>query len=122
MRKGGPGRERDGMPRLRKTGGPAGPVSDRPGGGRFTGRARVIAGGVAALAVLAVLAAAALVGSGGPAPVRMASVGTRATTGSGGTGTSGPAGAQTYSGNTNPNPSAHPNTITGPAAPPVASM
>jgi protein-disulfide isomerase len=79
-------------------------------------RARVIAGGVAALAVLAVLAAA-LVGSGGPAPVRAASVGARATTGSSGTG--GPPGAQTYSGNTNPDPSAHPNTITGPSAPPV---
>ena len=80
----------------------------------------MIAGGVAALAVLAALATAALVGSGGPAPVRVASMGTRATTGSSSTGPGGPPGAQTYSGNTNPNPSAHPNTITGPAAPPVA--
>jgi protein-disulfide isomerase len=88
-------------------------------GRRTAPRARVIAGAVVALAVLAALAVAALVGSGGPAP-RAASAATRATTPASGSGSGkAPAGAQMYPGGANPNPSAHPNTIAGPAAPPM---
>ena len=107
------------MLRLRRAARPGKRVSGQPGGGRLSPRARVIAGGLAALAVLAVLAAAGLAGSGSPAPVRAAFGTTR------NAGASGPAGdalpaPQTYSpGAANPNPSAHPDTIPGPAAPPV---
>jgi len=89
-----------------------------PAEGRLSPRARVIGGAAAALAVLAALAIAVVTGSGSPARVRAAS-------GPGNAGVSGPAGgtpptARTHSpGPANPNPSAHPNTITGPAAPPV---
>jgi protein-disulfide isomerase len=92
-------------------------MTGRPGAVTFSSRTRVVAGAAASLAVLAVLAVATLAGS--PHPARAAS-GT--TAGAGGSGAAGgaPPGAQTYTGNRNPNPSAHPNTITGPAAPPVA--
>jgi hypothetical protein len=58
---------------MRRLGGTAGPgkrVSAGPGAGRFSTRARVVAGAAAALAVLAVLAAVTLAGSGHPARVQ----------------------------------------------------
>lgn len=80
----------------------------------------MVAGALAALVVLAALAAAVLAGSGGPARVRAAAGATRAAgSRAGGPGGSAPPGAQTYSGTANPNPSAHPDTIPGPAAPPA---
>jgi protein-disulfide isomerase len=91
----------------------------RPGGGRFGTRARVVAGALAALVVLAALAVAALMGSGHPAAVRAASEATRGAGASRAAGAA-PPGAQAYpSSAANPNPSAHPDTIPGPAAPPV---
>jgi len=69
--------------------------------------------------VLAALAIAVLAGSGSPARVRAAS-GPATNTGASGPAGSAPSAARTYSpGAANPNPSAHPNIITGPAAPPV---
>ena len=108
------------MPWLRRTAGLGNRLSGQPGEGRFSWRARVIAGEVAALAVLGALAVVAVARSGGPPPGRVSSAAGRATTAGSGTDTGAPPGAQTYSGNTNPNPSAHPSTIPGPAAPPAA--
>jgi protein-disulfide isomerase len=105
------------MPSLGRASSPGKRKSGRPGAARFSARARIVAAAAAALAVLAVLAVAALAGSGHPA---RAASGTTGGTGDSRVGAGAPPGAQTYSGNTNPNPSAHPNTIPGPAAPPVA--
>ena len=106
------------MRRLRRTARPRRRMSGWPGQGKLSPRARVAAGGLAALAVLAVLAVAALLGSGHPARVQAAAGTTRPGADAGATGGA-PPGIQTYAGGANPNPSAHPNTITGPAAPPV---
>jgi len=110
------------MPRLGRTTGPGKRASARPGGGRFSTRARVVAGAAAALAVLAVLAvlaAAALAGSGHPAQARAPS-GTGGPAGASGAAQAAPPGARTSSaGAANPNPSAHP--ITGPTPPPIAA-
>jgi protein-disulfide isomerase len=97
------------MPRARRTA--------RPGRGRLSLRGRVIAGAAAALAVLAALALAVLVGSGSPARVRAAATATR---GAGATAAPvvAPPGARTYPPGS-PNPAGRPNTIPGPAAPPV---
>ncbi|HEV2377338.1 MAG TPA: thioredoxin domain-containing protein [Streptosporangiaceae bacterium] len=105
------------MPWLGRAGNPGERKSEQSGTARFSTRARVVAGATAALAVLAVLAVASVAGSGHPA--RAAS---RTTKGTGHSRAAAGAlpGAQTYPGNANPNPSAHPNTIPGPAAPPVA--
>src|SRR5262245_42659531 len=111
-------REGSGMPRRRGIARSGKRVSGRPGVVRLSARARVVGGALAALAVLAALAAAVLAGSGGPAGVRAASgpgAGSTATGAGGGA----PPGLQTYSGAANPNPAAHPDTIPGPAAPPV---
>jgi protein-disulfide isomerase len=91
--------------------------SGRAGAARFSFRARIVAGAAAALAVLAVLAVAALAGSGHQA---RAVSGTTEGAGDSRAAAGAPPGAQTYTGNANPNPSAHPNTIPGPAAPPVS--
>jgi protein-disulfide isomerase len=107
------------MPWLGRARSPGKRNGGRPGGGRFSSRARVIAGGVAALAVLGGLAVAAVSRPGGPAPGRVSSAAGRATAGGSGTGSGAPPGAQVYRGNENPNPSAHPDTIPGPAAPRV---
>ena len=109
------------MPWLRRTARPGKSVSSRPGGGRLTPRTRVIAAAVAALAVLAVLAAAVLTGSGAPARVRAVSGATRAAAGAKASGPGGgaPPGAKTHPGGANPNPRTDPNTIPGPAPPPV---
>ena len=109
------------MPWLGRDRSPGTRNSGRPGAARFSARARIVSAAAAVLAVLAVLAGAALAGS--PHPARAASGTTgdarsRAATG-GGTGPGAPPGAQVYRGNENPNPSAHPNTIPGLAAPPV---
>jgi len=108
------------MPWLGRARSPGKRNSGWPGGGRFSWRARVIAGEVAALAMLGALAVVAVARSGGPAPDRVSSAVGGASAGASASGPGAPPGAQTYSGNRNPNPSAHPNTITGPAAPPVA--
>ena len=111
------------MPWLGRARSPGNRKSGRLGAVRLSARARVGAGAAAALAVLAVLAVATLAGS--PHPARAASAatggaaGSRATTGGKAAGPGAPPGAQVYRGNENPNPSAHPNTIPGPAAPPV---
>ena len=87
-----------------------------PGGRGLSTRARVVAGAVAAFIVLAMLAAAAMSGSGHPARVSAASR-------PGGAGVPGAAGAAppgarpASAGAANPDPSAHP--YTGPAAPPA---
>jgi len=113
------GRRRNDMPRLGRTTGPGKRASARPGGGRFSTRARVVAGAVAALAVLAVLAAAALAGSGHPTPAPAPS-GTGGPAGASGAAQAAPPGARTSSaGAANPNPSAHP--VTGPTPPPIAA-
>ena len=106
------------MPRLRWAARRRKRMSGWPGQGKLSPRARVVAGALAALAVLAVLAVAALLGSGPPTRVQVAAGTTRAGAGAGAT-SGAPPGIQTYAGGANPNPSAHPNTITGPAAPPV---
>jgi protein-disulfide isomerase len=80
----------------------------------------VIAAAVAALAMLAVLAAAVLTGSRGPARARAASGATRAAAGAKASGPGGAApGAKTHSGGANPNPQTNPGTIPGPAPPPA---
>jgi protein-disulfide isomerase len=92
-----------------------------PGAARLSTRTRMVAGAVAALAVLAGLAVAALVSSGNPAGGRAGS-GSTADAGASRRAVAAAPGAQTYpSGAANPNPSAHPNTVPGPAAPPVDS-
>ncbi len=74
---------------------------------------------MAALAVLAVLAAATLAGSGHPTPARAPS-GTGGPAGASRAAQAAPPGARTSSaGAANPNPSAHP--ITGPTPPPIAA-
>ncbi len=94
-------------------------MSAAPGGGRFSTRARVVAGAAAALAVLAVLAAATLTGSGHPTQVRAPS-GTNGSAGASEAAGAAPPGARRASaGAANPNPSAHP--VTGPTPPPVAA-
>jgi protein-disulfide isomerase len=105
------------MPWLSRARSPGKRNSGRPGGGRFSTRARIVTAAAAALAVLAVLTVAALAGS--PHPAREAPEATR-DAGASGAAAAAPPGAQVYRGNENPNPSAHPNTIPGPAAPPVA--
>ena len=107
------------MPSLGRARSPGKLKSGRPGAVRFGARARIVAAAAAALAVLAVLAVAALAGSGHPARAASGTTG-GAGDSRAGAGAGAPPGAQTYSGNTNPNPSAHLNTIPGPAAPPVA--
>ncbi len=107
------------MPWLGGTTGTGKRVSAGPGGSRFGTRARVVAGATAALAVLAVLAAATLSGSGHPAQVRAPS-GTKRVAAKSGAALAAPPGARAPSaGAANSNPSAHPNT--GPAASPAAA-
>ena len=105
------------MPRLGRTAGPGKRLSAGPGGGWFSTRARVVAGAAAALAVLAVLTAATLTGSGHPTQVRAPS-GTSGAAATSGAAQAAPPGARTSSaGAANPNPSAHP--VTGPTPPTV---
>ena len=105
------------MPSLGRARSPGKSRSGQPGAVRFGTRARIVTAAAAALAVLAALAVAALAASGHA--IRAVS-GTTEGAGDSRSAAGAPSGAQTYSGNTNPNPSAHPNTIPGPAAPPVA--
>jgi protein-disulfide isomerase len=105
------------MPWLGRAGSPGKRKSGRPGAVRFSARARIVTAAAAALAVLAALAMAALTGSGHQA---QAASGTTEGGGASRAAAGAPPGAKVYRGNENPNPSAHPNTIPGPAAPPVA--
>jgi protein-disulfide isomerase len=105
------------MPWLGRARSPGKRKSGRPGAIRLGARGRIVTAAAAALAVLAVLAVAALAGS--PHQARAAS-GTTEGAGNSRAAAGAPPGVRTYSGNTNPNPSAHPNTIPGPAAPPAA--
>jgi hypothetical protein len=66
------------MPWLRRTAGLGNRLSGQPGESRFSWRARVIAGQVAALAMLGALAVVAVARSGGPAPDRVWGLGCRA--------------------------------------------
>src|SRR5258707_7883260 len=102
------------MPRLGETTGRGKRVRAGRREGKFGTRARVMAGEMAALAVLGVLAVAARTGPGHPA--RAAS----GTTTGAGVSQAAPPGARTPSpGAANPNPSAHP--VTGPTPPPLAA-
>lgn len=86
------------------------------GASRFSARARVVAGGAVGLALLAALAAAELISPGHPAKA-----GTDASAAATASPSSDQAagGLRRYPGGGNPNPSAHPDTLQGPAAPPV---
>jgi protein-disulfide isomerase len=92
------------MPRRRRSASPGKRKRAWPSGGRFSTRARVIAGAAAALAVLAVLAVSEL-GGGSPGPGRAAPAAPK------------PPRTHPATSAANPNPSAHP--ITGPTPPPA---
>lgn len=106
------------MSRLRAMRSPGKRPGGTGGGRRLGARARVIAGAVAACAVLAVLAVAAVSGPGPRHPARESAASRTGSAGMSPAAGAAPPGARApSSGAANPDPSAHPNT--GPAGPPA---